>query len=258
MAAAGIDYTAPVATAATGPSGDSYFNPNTINTALPQQLKAASSSTPYDTAQTSAIQKLYDIANNGGYTPAQINTFMTGTEAGLQPQIDAAKLAAKNDAYARGLGGSSVLSANYANIDKGKIASLAQALAGYTQQGAAMVPGAISAIQQGVSSNQNLALQYNQMQMDLEKQKNDFAQQIGMDRATSQRFYDQLAATVSMSNADREVAMRQLQQQYNLTEDQIAAAKEIADQQSATSFFSNLLGSGAALLLGTPTTPKPK
>ena len=80
------------------------------------------------------------------------------------------------------------------------------------------------------------------MQVDLEKQKNEFAQAIGMDKVASQRFYDQLALTANMSNADREVEMRKLQQQYNLTEEQLAQAKAIADADRTASFWANLLG----------------
>jgi hypothetical protein len=210
--------------------------------------------TAYSGVETSAVQKLNDIITNGGYSPQQTQTMVAGAMAPIYDQATAAKKAATEDAYARGLGQSTILANNNTDIDKSVLSQLANITGQVTQQGANMVPTAIQEVQSGQAAA--LDNQYKKAQLAASLNMNDQQMELAM---------DQLNNAASQSDADRQLTYQNLQNQYNLSSEQLDLLiqqaendRKIKESQSGIDLFTSILGSLTGLggtILGSALKP---
>ena len=198
--------------------------------------------TGYSGAEQSAIERLLSIIKYGGYSPEQKQAMLNAGMTPINQEATAANTAATNSAYARGLGQSGVLSRSYGQIEGQKQDALTKLVGGIEAQSAAAVQPAIESIQQGVTSERNAKIQYEQIKADVAEKKAALATQLGMKQADIEMLMKQLNDTLYMSDADRAVKMAEIQNTFNLNEDQMKQAKETADADREANFWANLLG----------------
>jgi len=242
---------------ATDPYSGQEFSAGSVNTETPSYKaynpdtagvqNIAGSATGYESAQGSAIKQLSDMITNGGLSAQQKATYYNAGAGTINDTAAAQKEAAQQDAYARGLGQSGVLSRSYGNVDKNTQQSLANLQADIESKSEASLADAISKVQSGIKSQQETALQKAQ----LAQQGEELRATLAMDENNYTKFMTQLKSTESMSNADRELALEKLAADYGLSKEELDQAKEQADRE----FWGDILGggiSGIASLLGGP------
>jgi len=219
----------------------------------PQQVQSAwnpNQPTAYSGAEGGAIASLANIIKYGGYSPEQKQTMYGGMMAPVYQQGEEARRAAEADAYSRGLGQSSVLSRGYGDIDKQLMASGQQAMGQIEAQGAAQVMPAIQATQQGQQNLLQMQQAQSQFNAQLQQSHEQLAAQLNMHGGDLQMALNQINATLEMSDADRQVQLQQIMNQFNLDVTQMEMLQNEAKKDRWSSFFSNLLGGGAEILGG--------
>lgn len=206
--------------------------------------------TAYSGAEGNAISQLANIIQYGGYSPQQQQTMYQGMMAPVQQQAEEARRQTEADAYRRGLGQSSVLSRGYGEIDKQLMASGQQAMGQITAQGAGMVLPAIQTVQQGQQNLLQMAQAHQQFNAQLAQQREQLAVQLNMHGGDLQMALNQINAAMDMSDADRQVQLQQIMNQFNLDSAGMDILQNEAKKDRWSSFFSNLLGGGANVLGG--------
>jgi len=245
----------------------------------PQQAQSAwnwGQQTPYAGVEQNAIAQLANIIQYGGYSPEQKQTMYTGMMAPVQQQAEEARRQAEADAYSRGLGQSGVLSRSYGDIDQQLLASGQQARGQIEAQGAAQVLPAIQAIQQGQQNLQQMGLQQALSNAQLAQQREalasqlslgsgelaaqmaqtnaqialgreELATQLNMHQGDLERAIDQINATLDMSDADRQLELQRIMNQFNLDTAQLEMVQNEAKKDRWANFFGNLIGGGATV-----------
>ena len=181
-----------------------------------------------------AMSRLSDIIRHGGYSPEQKQTMLGGAMAPVYEQAREAGQRAEGDAYSRGLGQSGVLSRSYGDIERGVSGSMATIAGQIEQQGAAQVMPAIQNMMQGEQFNASLR-----------QEKENLAAQLNMHSGDLQVALNKINSAMDMSDADRAVTLAQMQNQYNLDASQMEMLQNEAKKDRWSSFWANLMGSGA-------------
>jgi len=206
--------------------------------------------TPYGGAEQSAITRLNEILQHGGYSPeTQKQLAEPGINTILQ-ESERQRDQAQADAYSRGLGQSGVLSRSYGEVDRSTQSAIGQLLGDIQAQGAQMVPGAVSSIQTG----QAQAMEDAQFNAQMAQSYEELKSQLSLGDAQLQQALTELNATIDMSNADRDLQMQDIASRYNMDRATLNQAYQLMltnrsqdDKNRTASFFANLIGGGAAL-----------
>jgi len=201
--------------------------------------------TAYSGAEGGAIQQLSNILQYGGYSPEQKQTMYSGMMAPVYQQAEEARRQTEADAYSRGLGQSGVLSRGYGDIDKQLLSSGQQAMGQIEAQGAAQVMPAIQTVQQGQQNLLQMTQAQSQFNAQLAQEKEQLAAQLNMHTGDLQMALNQINATLEMSDADRQVQLQQIMNQFNLDAAQMEMLQNEAKKDRWSSFFANLLGGAA-------------
>jgi len=217
---------------------------------LIQSTWTPSEQTPYSGAESGAIARLADIIKYGGYSPEQKQTMLAGAMQPVYQQAEEAGRQATGSAYARGLGQSGVLQRSLTDIQKGVGSSLAQLAGNIEQQSAAQVLPAIQTVQTGQQNLQQMAMAQAQYNAQLAQEREQLAANLNMKAGDLQTAIDQINATLDMSDADREVTLAQIRNQFNLDATKMEILQNEAKKDRTVSFFSNLLGGGFDILGG--------
>jgi len=205
--------------------------------------------TAYSGAEGSAIASLADIIKYGGYSPEQKQTMYGGMMAPVYQQGEEARRGAEADAYSRGLGQSSVLSRSYGDIDKQLMASGQQAMGQIEAQGAAQVMPAIGAVQTGQANLLEMTRKNEELQATLRQDHERLAAELNIHEGDLQMALNQINAAMEMSDADRQIELQRIINQFNLDATQIRVLQDQAKKDRWASFFSNVFG-GAAEVAG--------
>ena len=214
---------------------------------LIQSIWNPNQQTAYSGAEQNAISQLANIIQYGGYSPEQKQTMYQGMMAPVQYQAEEARQRAEADAYSRGLGQSSVLSRSYGDIDRGLTDAALQARGQIEAQGAAQVLPAIQTVQQGQQNLLQMMQAQQQFNANLAQQREQLATQLNMHSGDLQAVIAKINATLDMSDADRAVQLQQIMNQFNLDAAQMEMLQNEAKKDRWSSFFSNLIGSAAAV-----------
>ncbi len=193
--------------------------------------------TDYDSAQKSAVDKLNEIIANGGYSDTDKQKMIAGAMAPIYQQSDQQRTATQEDDYARGLGNSTVLNNYYGKIDQNVMSQLANITGQVTKEGADMVPQAIQLTQSGAGQ-----------QLDFQKAKAQLMADTNMNEAQIEQAYAAINSAADKSDADRQVTLENIKNQYNLSDEQLKLMEDQAKQSADSDLTSNLLGSGASIL----------
>jgi hypothetical protein len=205
--------------------------------------------TAYSGAESGAISKLSDIIKYGGYSPEQKQAMLQGAMQPVYQQAEEAGRSATGSAYARGLGQSGVLQRSLTDIQKGVGSSMASLAGGIEQQSAAQVLPAIGAVQTGQANLQGMLQQQSQYNANLAQQREQLAVQLNMKQGDLQSAINQINATLDMSDADRQVKLAEIMNNYQLDATKIQVLQEEAKKDRIASFWASLLG-GAATVTG--------
>ncbi len=208
---------------------------------------SATGQTPYSGVEGGAIARLADIIKYGGYSPEQKQTMLTGAMQPVYQQAEEAGRQATGSAYARGLGQSGVLQRGLTDIQKGVGSSVAQLAGQIEQQGAAQVMPAIQAAQTGQQNLQQMMLNQAQYNANLAQQREELATQLNMKSGDLQTAIAQINATLDMSDADRQVKLAEITNQYGLDAAKLEALQQEAKKDRWSNFFANLLGGAATV-----------
>jgi hypothetical protein len=211
----------------------------------PQLIKTdwdSAAQTPYSGAESGAIAKLAEIIKYGGYSPETKQTMLTGAMQPVYQQAETASEAATRNAYARGLGQSGVMQRSLTDIQKGVGSSMAQLAGGIEQQSAAQVMPAIGAVQTGQQNLQTMILNNAKYNADLAQGREELATSLNMKQGDLQTAINQINATLDMSDADRQVKLAEIQNNYQLDATKLQVLQEEAKKDRIASFWSNLLG----------------
>jgi len=211
---------------------------------------SAATQTPYSGAESGAIAKLAEILKYGGYSPEQKQTMLSGAMQPVYQQAEEAGRSATGSAYARGLGQSGVLQRSLTDIQKGVGSNIAQLAGQIEQQGAAQVMPAIQAVQTGQQNLQQMMLNQAQYNAQLAQERESLATQLNMKAGDLQTAIAQINATLDMSDADRQVKLAEIMNNYNLDATKLEVLQREAQKDRISSFFANLLGGGANVLGG--------
>lgn len=207
---------------------------------------AANQATGYEGTQDSAIKQLTAMIEGGGLSAEQRATMFNAGKTALEDTATSQKAQAEMDAYSRGLGQSGVLSRSYGAIDKNTQQGIGQLSSDIEQKAIDQISQAISQTQSGIKSQQETALQKAQ----LVQQGEELRAKLSMDENNYNAMMTQLKSTESMSNADRELALKELATQYGLSVAEMAAAKEQADKEFMGDILGGLIGGAGTLLAG--------
>jgi hypothetical protein len=214
----------------------------------------------YSGAEGGAIAALNSILQYGGYSPEQKQTMLAGSMAPVYEQANEAARRAQADAYARGLGQSGVLSRSYGDINKGVETSIAQLAGQIEQAGQAQVLPAIGAVQTGQKNLADMLQSQSQFNANLALEREKLATQMNLGAGELSAAIAKINSTAEMSDADRQVELQRIMNQFNLDATQMEILQNEAKKDRWSNFFSNLIGggasiAGAALKLPTPATP---
>lgn len=198
-----------------------FYDPNAIN--------------KYSNAESSAIDRLTGMAQNGGYTQEQKKSMYDGAMINVNNEADRMKEFAKNDNYARGLGQSSVLSRNYGEIDKGVLDQSRQISGSIESESSQMGMDAIGKIQQGEEIAQKYAMEASQY-------KHSLMSQLQMNENEMQMALNKINSTIDMDNAGRELEYTKIRNQFNLDTTQMQSMIAQAERDRKASFWANLAG----------------
>lgn len=211
---------------------------NTTPIFQPTRFDPASSQ--YGGAQTAGIRAATGILESGGYTPEQTQRISTGFEQALGAEQDEAMRRTKENLAARGLLDSGAgLKALNEVTRTGQLAR-SQYYSDLAREGAGQVLPALSAVQSGYGLEANIDQAYQNL-----------AASTSLGQADLQNALNQINATLDMSDADREVELTRIANQYNLDRAQLAQAYEFAlmersqaSRNRRASLFSNIIGGG--------------
>lgn len=219
------------------------YNPNLV-----QSNYDPNQQTKYSDAESGAIAQLSNIIKYGGYSPEQSQSMFQGIMAPVTEQAEESRRSAEADAYSRGLGQSSVLSRSYGDIDKSVLSQAQQAMGQITEQGAAQVLPAVQAVQSGQQNLMQMQQSQSQFNAQLAQEKENLAAQLNMHSGDLSVAIAQINSTAEMSDADRQVELQKIMNQFNLDATQMQLLQDQAKKDRWASFFANLLGSGASVL----------
>ena len=192
-------------------------------------------SNKYTNAESSAINKLTAMAENGGYTDEQKNAMYNSAMTSVNNEADAMRESAKNDAYSRGLGQSSVLSRSYGDIDKSVLDQASTIKGNIESESAQMGMDAIEKIQAGEATAQQYAMEANQY-------KQNLMAELSMNENELQMTLNQINSAIDMDNANRELELTKIKNDFNLTTAQMEQAIALADAQNSANFWANVTG----------------
>ena len=221
--------------------------------------------TPYTPMQGDVMSKLSELMGGGAYSPEGKQKMIAGAMTPVREEAERMKQGATEDAYARGLGQSGVLSRSQGEIDKATLAHMAEVTGGVEQAAAENASrnafAAIQAFQQGQASEQEVNLSIERMRLENDKANAELAQrheelkaQINLDDRQMQIMLAELEQAAYKTDADRELAEMQIRNNFNLSAAQLELAKEVAIadvKKSNRDFWANLianiLGAGATV-----------
>ena len=224
--------------------------------------------TPYTPMQGDVMSKLSELMGGGAYTPEGKQKMIAGAMAPVREEAERMKQGATEDAYARGLGQSGVLSRSQGEIDKATLARMAEVTGGVEQAAAENASrnafAAIQAFQQGQASEQEVSLNIERMKSENARADAELAQrheelkaQISLDDRQMQIMLAELEQAAYKTNADRELAEMQIMNNFNLSAAQLDLAKEvaIANVKQANrdwwgNLIANIIGAGATVTGG--------
>ena len=220
--------------------GWTSYDPKLIQSAWSPEQKTA-----YSDAEGSAISRLASLIQQGGYSPEQKQMMYGGRMAPVYQQAEESARQTEADAYSRGLGQSGVLSRGYGDIQKQVLASGQQTMGQIEQEGAGMVMPAIQATQQGQQHLMEMIQGQSQFNAQLAQEKEQLATQLNIQAGDLQMTLNQLNAAMDMSDADRQVELQRIMNQFNLDATQMKILQDQAKKDRWASFFANLIGGGA-------------
>jgi hypothetical protein len=198
-----------------------------------------------------------EILKYGGYSPEMVQTISAPVISGINTEAGQARTRLEGDIRGRGLGYSSAGGRLQGELEGQRQQAISSALGGIVQQGAQMVPGAISEARQGEQMVQQLTLQSKQYDAQLAQAHEQLMADLSMSRAQSQQLVDQLKATMWSDENTRRVQLEKMSRDYNLSQQQLDQAMKIArmEQEQAeldrkTQFWATIAG-GALGAAGT-------
>jgi len=197
----------------------------------------------YSGAETSAVGRLNSIIAHGGYSPEQKQTMIQGAMAPVYDAAEVAKKKAEADAYARGVGQSSVLSRSYGDVDKSVLSNLAQITGNVEKEGADKVNESIQLVQSGAAQK-----------ADYQAQKAQLAAQLNMNDSQMDQAFAQINSAADANDADRMLQYDKIKNDYNLSQAQfdllVAQAKNDqyqTEKDRKANFWANIIGSAASV-----------
>lgn len=205
----------------------------------PRRFNAADSR--YGTSEGQGITALGNIVSQGGFSPEQTQRMAQGFETALSQGGEDARLRARQNLAARGVLDSGAALRTLGNIDRDEALARSQFYGGMAQEGARQVIPAAQTLQAGTQLEAERLQNYNALKA-----------QLSMTDAQLQTTLQQINATLDMSDADRELRLAEIANQYNLDRQSMLALQDQAQRDRRASFFSNLFGGalGAAGQIG--------
>ena len=212
--------------------------------------------TAYSPLQGDVISTLAQQMKGGAYTPEGKQKMITGAMTPVHEMAAKMKQGATEDAYARGLGQSGVLSRSKGEIDRSTLARMAE-VTGRVEKDAAENASrnafaAITAFQTGQANEQEVKLSIERMRLenaqadaDLAQKHEELKRQINLDDRQMQIMLSQLEQAAYMTDVDREQFEMQVRNNYNLSKAQIELGKEVAIaeiKQANRDWWNDLLG----------------
>lgn len=170
--------------------------------------------TPYSGIESNAISQLSNIIQYGGYSPEQKQAMIQGAMAPVYQGAEEARQRTEADAYARGLGQSSVLSRGYADIDQSVLAALAGITGQIEQQGAGMIMPAIQAAQVGQQNLQQMMSAQAEAEAGRGMTREQLLTQLNIAGG-------ELESGLVRTGAELDVARQQIAAQLNMTEGEL-------------------------------------
>ncbi len=195
--------------------------------------------TAYSPLHGDVISTLAQQMKGGAYTPEGKQKMITGAMTPVHEMAAQMKQGATEDAYARGLGQSGVLSRSKGEIDRTTLARMAE-VTGRVEKDAAENASrnafaAITAFQTGQANEQEVKLSIERMRLenaqadaDLAQKHEELKRQINLDDRQMQIMLSQLEQAAYMTDVDREQFEMQVRNNYNLSKAQIELGKEVA------------------------------
>ena len=230
--------------------------------------------TPYSPMQGDVMSRMGQLMRGEAYTPEGKQKIIGGAMAPVQEMAAQMKQGATEDAYARGLGQSGVLSRSKGEIDRSTMARMAEVTGGVeqwaTENASKDAFAAIQAFQTGQASEQQVNLSIERMRSEnaqfnaeLAQKHEELKAQINLDDRQMQIMLSQLEQAAYMTDVDREQFEMQIRNNYNLSKAQIELGKEVAIaeiKQANRDWWGNLIanifGAGATVA-GAALTPVP-
>ena len=221
--------------------------------------------TPYSPMQGDVISTLAQQMKGGAYTPEGKQKMITGAMTPVHEMAAQMKQGATEDAYARGLGQSGVLSRSKGEIDRATLARMAE-VTGRVEQDAAENASrnafaAITAFQQGQASEQDVNLSIERMKLENDKANAQYAQdyeelkaQINIDDRQMEIMLAGLEQAAYQTDVDREQTEMQIMNNFNLSAAELELAKQVAiakikqaNRDWWGNLWANIFGAGATV-----------
>ncbi|MBW8017866.1 MAG: hypothetical protein FVQ82_16980 [Planctomycetes bacterium] len=212
--------------------------------------------TPYSPMQGDVMRTMAERMRGEAYTPEGKQKIIGGAMAPIHEMAAQMKQGATEDAYARGLGQSGVLSRSKGEIDRSTMARMAE-VTGDVERWATENAGkdafaAIQAFQTGHASEQEVNLSIEKMRLEnaqfnaeLAQKHEELKAQINLDDRQMQIMLSQLEQAAYMTDVDREQFEMQIRNNYNLSKAQIELGKEVAIaeiQQANRDWWNDFIG----------------
>ncbi len=194
--------------------------------------------TPYSPMQGDVMSTLAQQMKGGAYTPEGKQKMITGAMTPVHEMAQQMKQGATEDAYARGLGQSGVLSRSKGEIDRATLARMAE-VTGRVEQDAAENASrnafaAITAFQQGQASEQDVSLRIEKMRLENDKANAQYAQdyeelkaKINLDDRKMQILLAGLEQAAYQTDVNREQFEMKIKNDFNLSKAELELAKEL-------------------------------
>ncbi len=195
--------------------------------------------TPYSPMQGDVMRTMAERMRGEAYTPEGKQKIIGGAMAPIHEMAAQMKQGATEDAYARGLGQSGVLSRSKGEIDRSTMARMAEVTGDVerwaTENASKDAFAAIAAFQQGHASEQEVNLSIERMRLENDQFNAELAQKheelkrlTNLDERDMELALAELEQAAYKTDVDRELAEMKIKNQFNLDQAQLELFKEVA------------------------------
>ena len=212
--------------------------------------------TPYSPLQGDVMSRMGQLMRGEAYTPEGKQKIIGGAMAPVQEMAAQMKQGATEDAYARGLGQSGVLSRSKGEIDRSTMARMAE-VTGDVERWATENAGkdafaAIQAFQTGQANEQDVNLSIEKMRLENAQSNAELAQKheelkrlTNLDERDMELALAELEQAAYKTDVDRELAEMKIKNDFNLSAAELELFKEVAimeGKQANSDWWNDFIG----------------